>query len=52
MKYTNADNLTTDKIVGRLSYVDQERTFFKGFYDNENHPRNFKVDKIIDITIL
>lgn len=52
MKYTNADNITTDKIVGRLSYVDQERTLFKGFYDNEPHPRNFRVDNIIDITFL
>ena len=52
MKYTNADNITTDKIVGRLSYVDSEKNLFKGFYDNENHPRNFRVDNIIDITIL
>ena len=51
MKYTNADNITTDKIVGRLSYGNTEGTF-KGFYDNENHPRNFRVDNITDIIIL
>ena len=52
MTYKNLNNEVSKKYLGGLSSVENDPTIFKGFYDNENHPRNFRKDRIIDIMIL
>lgn len=52
MTYKNLNNEVSKKYLGGLSSVENDPTIFKGFYDNENHPRTFRKDRIIDIMIL
>lgn len=52
MTYKNLNNEVSRKYLGGLSSVEKDPALFKGFYDNENHPRYFRIDRIIDIMIL
>lgn len=49
--YKNSKNEISKKNIGGLSYED-DPVLFKGFYDGETHPRNFRKDRIIDIMII
>ena len=50
--YKNLNNEVSKKYLRGLSSIENNPALFKGFYDNENHPRNFRKDRIIDIMIL